>query len=211
VNPPQNIRPDLSLAGGAATWGFAWWGSWCGPPATAVVLALRDPANSVPHPRSYGRLVVPLTGPAPRCQGPTSSTLVAGVAGGGDQGVLPVPPDYRALRLRLSATSAHDGVVRGLVLSISNSSNSPVVFSPCVEYAIQVADTTQFGTDIGSSSGTLPCDRTVSAHGRIKVDLPSQQYAEGAPPGQEPRAGTAIEVTVAIAGVPSATATTHVR
>jgi hypothetical protein len=45
VNPALNQRTDIPLAIGIAGWGFTWRGSWCGPKATAVVIALDSDAS----------------------------------------------------------------------------------------------------------------------------------------------------------------------
>lgn len=208
VNPPANVRPDLALGAGEAQWGFAWRGSWCGAPASYVVLPLRDRPESV-HQGSYGELVVPVTGDQLACHESSNAVLVPGVAGGLQTSVLPPPGQWAPLRLslRMPARSTYN-VITDIVLRISNPSQQEIALDPCPRLALVTAVHSSNGDEFDSSDIDLPCDQNpvVPANGSVEFRLPDQHYDEGAPPGKQAPAGARVAVSVSLAYHPTVTA-----
>jgi hypothetical protein len=208
-NPPENFRPDFALAAGNAYWGFAWTGSWCGAPAAAIDIPIHDATDRVPRLNDW--IHVPLDGPMPGCTATSDSILVPGVPGTPDQPVLPPPASWSGLSAQLSVP-AHSGrqSLTGLTLTLRNGTASDIYLSPCPAYAIVVSSTVSGGTAIDADPALpLPCkdDEVVPAHGEWQFRLPSFAYAEGeSDAGAQP--GSTVTIKVAIAGVPTASATT---
>jgi len=218
-NPPGNWRPDLALYAGDAAWGFAWRGSWCGPPAAYVVVPMQDtPISPAALPRSYGLLVVPLTGPQLGCQGQSHSNLVRGVPGGVDAPVQSPPGEWtQGLRVSLSVppNAASNGVIDGIIAVIRNHSSAPISLSPCPYYELDTGETDRRGSERDSGRAALtPCDTStvVPANGELRFALPPTEYGGGSPLGNGGAAsGSQVQIAFAIAGVPTATATTRVH
>jgi hypothetical protein len=214
VNPPLNPRPELSLATGVGAWGFAWPGSWCGARAASAVMSLRD--GRLPTSHALDRLVVPLHGSQPECSGRSDAVLVAGVLGRPDQPVLPAVRAWGELRATLSVppAAAYNGVVDHLVATIRNPSDRPVALDPCPVFAVMTVSADTAGTEFDSGEGGLVCSGgdVVPAHGEIQLALAPQHYGGGSPLGHGGTAsGGAVTVQFAMAGVPTASATTTVR
>ena len=218
VNPAANQRPDLPLGAGVAAWGFTWRGSWCGPAAVAVVVALgddpaylADPAN--PAVRASGEVVAPLTGPAPPCDGHSDAVFVPGVAGEPTDATLTSPPEWAGLRatLIIAATIA-SRTLPPAVVELLNTTATPIAMSPCPNYALTIESSVMGGTEVDGGGGSLPCaltPRLVPAHGTISYDLAGRGYDPGGP-GDGAIEGTVVTIQFAIAGVPTATATPRV-
>lgn len=205
VNAPANRRPDLALAAGAAAWGFRWRGSWCGARATAIELPL---SGSTASP-----FTIPLVGPSPVCGGAARAVLVPGVVGSPTEPVLPPPAAWSRLRAVLhlaGTTSARE--VRGAEITLVNSFGDDVALAPCADYASTTSVTTSRSLAYASGVAHLPCPArpaAVPAHGSLTYRLaPLELPFDGI---VRPPPGDAVRVQVAIAGIPTASATTVVE
>jgi hypothetical protein len=213
VNPPRTARDDIPLGAGHASWGFTWTGSWCGAPAAMITLPLTGDPTEPDAAGPFGDLRVPMTGPQPSCAGRSASVLRPGVAGDpGDSAVgadalLPAPADWAGLRATLTVPSTSPaGVVSGSVFTLHNATGAPIVLSPCPEYFVLVQTARMSGA--GSHPFDCRAHGTVPAHGKVAFPLPEQDAGQG-DPNEHPSGGTVVTIEVAIAGVPTATATTR--
>jgi hypothetical protein len=219
VNPGGDPRWDIPLAEGRALWGFSWRGSWCGTAPKAVLVPMTDEADVSPSAGPYGDLRVPLSGPVPPCSGSSDSVLQPGVPGGFGGGwelnstpdaVQVPPPDWSGLRAAITVPPT-DGPGRPTTwtLRLTNVTGSPIALSPCPEYGFAVTSVRTGGSeDEAGPGGSLPCAQqpaVIAAHSSAVYALPSQ--ALGAAALKTPPAGAVVTVEVAIADVPTATAT----
>ena len=213
INPAANQRPDVPLGNGIAGWGFTWSGSWCGPKAASVVVALDDDASQ-PASGSEQQIVAPLTGPAPRCLGHTAAVLMPGVPGGPTEATLAPPPDWAGLRATLSMPATTDGhTLPAAVVELQNTTAVPIAISPCPDYALDIDSSVSVGTAMQASRGALTCPpsaRVVPAHGAISYHLDAQPIDEG-DPGDGATHGSIVTARFAIAGIPTARATLRVN
>jgi hypothetical protein len=196
---PENPRSDLPLIDGNAIWGFAWLGSYCGPPARAIEIPL--------HHDREASLRVPLYGPQPVCKpsaGP--SMLIDGVAGGPGQPVQPPRPEYASLRLtgRIEAGTTSDQLAP-IDLTLLTIGNAPVILDPCPAYAGRdsaTAKTGGFGGPI--NSGYLPCTRhaaVIRPGHPLRWTIPPSSFMQSGP-GSGAIPGSIVDVELGIAGVP---------
>ena len=213
VNPAANQRPDVPLGSGIAGWGFTWSGSWCGPKAASVVIAL-DSDASQPASGSMQQIVAPLAGPAPPCQGHAAAVLMPGVPGGPTEATLTPPLDWAGLRATLSMPATTDGhTLPAAVLELHNTTAVPIAISPCPDYALDIDSSVSVGTAMQASRGALTCPpsaRVVPAHGAISYHLDAQPFDEGGP-GDGANHGSIVTARFAIAGIPTARATLRVN
>ncbi|HEY5202958.1 MAG TPA: hypothetical protein VIJ31_18815 [Acidothermaceae bacterium] len=213
VNPALNQRTDVELAVGSVGWGFTWRGSWCGPKAVSVVIAL-DANQSQPASGSADQIIAPLTGPAPPCQGHSAAVLIPGVPGGPTDATLTPPPEWAGLRATLTLPATTDGqTLRSAVVQLQNTTGVPLVMSPCPDYALDIDNVTAGGSALQGGGGALPCPQSaqvVPAHGTIRYDLGAQSYDEG-DPGGGANSGSTVTARFAIAGIPTARATAIVK
>ena len=213
VNPALNQRTDIDLAIGSVGWGFTWRGSWCGPKAASIVIAL-DANQSQPGSGSQNQIVTALNGPAPPCQGHSSAVLVPGVAGDPTDATLTPPPEWSGLTATLTLPATTDGqTLRSAVVRLQNTTGAPIVMSPCPDYALDIDNLTAGGSALQGGGGALPCPRSpqvVPAHGMIRYDLGAQSYDEG-DPGGGANPGSTVTARFAIAGIPTARATSRVN
>jgi hypothetical protein len=213
VNPAANQRPDLPLGVGILGWGFTWRGSWCGPAATAVVIALDDVSS---HPaRSAGeQIVAPLTGPAPSCQGISDAVLVPGVPGEPTDPTLTPPPQWAGLQATLTLPATTDGhTLPSVVVELRNTTAVPITISPCPDYSLDIDSTVPNGTEMDAGGGVLPCTQSaqvIPAHGAISYHLGAQPYDQGGL-GNGANQGSVVTARFAIAGIPTASGTTRVN
>jgi hypothetical protein len=212
VNPPENPRPDLVLAAGQVTWGFAWRGPWCGGTPAAVVLGN---GGHAPEGRAStaNPIRVPLTGPVPPCAGTSDGVVVPGVVGGLANGTLPPPAAWSGLRVKLrlpGSESRHR--IQGMQVLVENTTSQAISLDPCPSYTVVViSHSTGGGIEYDTSSGRLGCTEpplTVPPHETRTVALPDREY--GSLP-HRPQSGTRVRLSFAIAGVPTASGTTRVR
>lgn len=213
VNPALNQRTDVPLALGSVGWGFTWRGSWCGPKAASLVVAL-DAAPSEPAGGAGYEIAVPLTGPAPPCQGHSTAVLVPGVPGEPTEATLTPPPEWAGLRATLTLPATTDGrTLSSAVVQLQNTTAVPIVLSPCPDYALDIDNATAIGSALQGGGGALPCPsppQVVPAHGTLSYDLGAQSYDEGDPAGGAPQ-GSTVTANFAIAGIPTARATSRVN
>jgi hypothetical protein len=210
VNPPMNYAVDDLLASGRLLWGFAVWGSWCGPaPASVLVSVSGNPAWAA-------GLKVPLTGAMPTCEGASRAVLQAGIPGYEADPVLPPPPDWAGLKVtaRVDSTTPALAPLSGLAITISNPTTAPISLSPCPSYVLQISFATGAlnGFSIDRSNGAVACTgrpKVLAPGGKVTYPITSPVPGVGAPEGLT--AGTALHAEVAIAGVPTAKATSVVR
>jgi hypothetical protein len=209
VNPALNQRTDVPLGIGIVGWGFTWRGSWCGPKATAVVIAL-DSESSQPPSDSVEQIVAPLTGPAPPCQGHSAAVLVPGVAGGPNDATLTPPPDWAGLRATLTLPATTDGhTLPAAAVELHNITAAPITISPCPDYALDIDSSVTAGTEMDGGGGAVPCPqsaRVVPAHGVISYHLDARPYDQGGP-GNGANHGSTVTARFAIAGIPTVRAT----
>ncbi|HET6909427.1 MAG TPA: hypothetical protein VFH54_08830 [Mycobacteriales bacterium] len=163
----------------------------------------------------YGTLRIPVVGTSLGCEGRSNARVVVGVAGREGEGVLPPSPALSSLRLHLSVPgrAAHGGLVDGVVLTIRNAGTAPVRLDPCPYLALVTDAHGVSGTEEDGSSLLLPCDRAsvVAGGDEARFALPPLQYGEGAPTGHGGlRTGERVTINVAIASLPTASATTQV-
>jgi hypothetical protein len=90
TNPAESLRPDLAEDSGAVWVGFAWTGSYCGPPARSVEI-----------PALPAVIRVPLSGTSPACRKASTSQLIPGVVDRPNSPVEPAPRAWSSLRARL--------------------------------------------------------------------------------------------------------------
>lgn len=208
-------RPDLPLAAGDVLWGFTWAGSWCGPRAGFVLVPLVD-EYTVTH-KSYGSVRARVRGDQLPCTAGSHATLTQGYGGddavggefsAGAEAVLPAPSAWRDLRATVALpTSVGATQVPAYVLTLSNPTGRPVTLLPCPDYGFEV--------DAGNSSmadnnGPLPCSGSMSipSRGSLSFTLSAITIGEGQP--HPYMKGTRVSVRVAIGGVPTATARSHI-
>jgi hypothetical protein len=198
TNRPENPRTDIPLTNGKAIWGFAWLGSYCGAPAHAIEIPLRNVGGA--------SLRVPLRGPQPTCEpAANASTLIDGVAGAPGQPVQPPRPEYSSLRL---AAEIEPGTTSDQLapidLTLRTVGGSPIILDPCPAYAgryYATAHTGGFGGPI--RSGYLPCKdhAAVIRPGQpLHWTVPATSFlTERAIPGSK------ADAQLGIAGVPQLT------
>jgi hypothetical protein len=213
VNPAANQRSDLPLGIGIAGWGFTWRGSWCGPAATAVVLALDD-GSSQPASSSGERIVAPLTGPAPPCHGTSDAVLVPGVPGGPTDPTLTPPPQWAGLRATLTLPATTDGhTLPAAVVDLQNTTAVPITISPCPDYTLDIDSAVTGGTEMDAGGGALQCPQraqVIPAHAAISYHLDARPYDQGGP-GNGANQGSTVTARFAIAGILTARATLRVN
>jgi hypothetical protein len=213
VNPAGNQRPDIPLGNGIAGWGFTWRGSWCGPAATAVVIAL-DEDSSQPASSSGERIVAPLTGPTPPCHGTSDAVLVPGVPGGPTDPTLTPPPQWAGLQATLKLPATTDGqLLSAVVVELRNTTAAPITMSPCPDYTLDIDSTVPNGTEMDAGGGVLPCTQpaqVIAAHAAINYHLDAGPYDQGGE-GDGADQGSVVTARFAIAGIATARATTGVN
>jgi hypothetical protein len=191
TNQPANPRADIPLHYGDAIWGFAWFGSYCGPPPGAIEIH----ANSQV-------IRAPLSGPQPSCGAAgESSSLIDGIAGAPGEPVQPPRPEYSQLRLTARirpGTTLYQ--LAPIDFTLRAVGSGPVILDPCPAYAGSYEGQARdggFGATIGT--GYLPC----TGHG-VVVD-PGQPLHFTVHPNtldEKPMRGSKVRVDVGIAGVP---------
>jgi hypothetical protein len=209
-NPALNQRSDVPLGLGIVGWGFTWRGSWCGPAATAIAISL-DPDSSAPVSGSANQIVVPLTAPAPSCQGHTDAVFVPGVPGGPTDATLTPPPDWAGLRATLQLPATTDGhTLPAEVVELRNTTAVPITISPCPDYALDIDSAVSNGTEMDGGGGALSCPpvaQIIPANGVIRYHLDARSYDEGDGASR----GSIVTARFAIAGIPTAIATLRVN
>jgi hypothetical protein len=192
ANPAQNEgwTPPTTL-------GFAWDGSWCGAVAATVGIPL-----------TKGAVEATLSGPEPACMGSSTAILIPGAFGHPGNPVQGAPPEWRYVTasFHVPAVTRSPALVHPRV-TFTNSSDQPVVLRPTATYAIGVRDKYGDGTEVlGLHPLRLPADaNTVTAHGSLRVELPSESIVED----YRNLRGRRITATFAMAGVPDASTTSR--
>jgi hypothetical protein len=205
-------RPDIALAGGAADWGFAWVGSWCGPAATAVRIPLTG--------RYAGAdLDVPLRGPGPPCGGRSHATLALGAAGDLDgQGAAtqPAPHTWRHLHEQVLLSRSTDGEsISRVDVRLTNTTGQPIVLSPCPSLTEQF-EYVHHGRGSASFYGGPPyfCSPviTIAPHASHTFELHGADISEfdnNTPAANH--AGGRVIVRITVTGVTPAQASAPIR
>jgi hypothetical protein len=204
TSPPSYPRSDIPLANGDAIWGFAWLGSYCGAPATAIQLPLDG---------AHGRTVsAPLSGPQPTCvSGLSPSSLIDGIVSAPGQPVQPPRPEYADLRLtgRIEPGTSKTQLAP-IDLTLRTIGQSPVPLDPCPAYAGRDSATARsggFGDPI--STGYLPCTTrslVIRPGHPLHYTVPATSLVQT--PGTGAIPGSTVHVNVGIAGVPLLNLTT---
>jgi hypothetical protein len=214
VNPPQNVRPDLDLLGGDATWGFTWTGSWCGSKAADIVVPMDGDPNGGGSAGPYGDLHVPVSGPQPPCRGTSRSVLRPGVAGSGSEPILPAPPSWAGLEATVAIPTTLSTSVPPYTLTLHNPTATAITLSPCPEVGTMIG-VSRAGSGMPSASDSFgpallhcPDDSVIAAHGSLTLSLSGSDFDAGMP--HPYGKGSTVTVQVAIAGVATATAVAHV-
>ena len=205
TNPPY-LRSGFAEQSGQIRMGFAWSGSYCGPPAKNVALTIGG--NNF--------LVIALSGPSPSCMsGHGDSVLVPGVVGGLDTAVEPPPVAWKALTAKVVLPKSVLQVPIPLTVVLTNTGRTPVsLVSPCANYVTNTRiDVGFISTEIGGSPGDLCGSPLTVLPGKpVTLRLPSLAFPTFSDtPRTHVSSGDPVTVTWSIAGVPPATATTHVR
>jgi len=207
TNPAGSKRPDIAQYAGRLVMGFAWTGSYCGPPATSVRVTVL-----------FRNVLVPLHGPSPACRKEaSSSTLVPGVLKEPGEAVEPAPIAWRALRARLVLPATTGEGPPPLVVVLTNSGKAPVSLAePCPDYITTTSVAAGRGhgnVSVYGGGGDLCTHSLIVKPGTpltLKLgtlpfpafsDLPRTKLVSGDP----------ITVTWSMAGVAEATATAHIR
>lgn len=198
-DPPSNVRPDLAMNNGMAVWGFGWFGSYCGPRATALELLL-------PHGKS---IRVPLRGPQPSCAS-GGSVLIDGIPGWPGQPVQPARPTYAQLRLsgHIENGTTSDRVAP-IQLTLRTVGTTPVPLDPCPAYSSWVFAAARNGGFGGTYKlGSLPCTQTARV---IRPGHPLRFTVGSGTLDETALSGSTVHVDIGIAGVPPLKLTTRVR
>jgi hypothetical protein len=194
--------PDLTA--NVARIGFAWSGTYCGPPAASVEVKVQG-----------GWLVSPLTGPQPACRHHASSSLIPGALGGHGQAVVPAPVSWRALHARLVLPTTFSPGAIPVVVVLTNTGSEPVPLSdPCPTYVARgTLDSSGWSSGFGlpdanlcGEPGTIPPGKSMTFT-LPSMDFPTTKIF----PQLHVKSGDLLRLTWSIAGVPPATATTHIR
>lgn len=197
LSPPSNLRPDIPLTNGVAAWGFSWLGSYC----DRAPAALRQPLTR------HRSIMVPLTGPTPRCIDGSHSHLLDGIAGRRGDAVQPAPPAFARLRLEMQVSS---GTTRRKVADIDatlTTTGDDVVLSPCPfagGWVMGTANDGQFSSNIPVFQlNCVPDATVVSPTQPVHFVIAGPQLTAGSSRGAKPHSTVTIEI--GIAGMPSAT------
>jgi hypothetical protein len=200
------LRSGFAEQDGTVRVGFAWSGSYCGPVAKSV--AVNVGGNDA--------LIIALTGPSPSCRpGAAASVLIPGVVGGLDDAVEPPPVSWHSLTAKVLLPKTVLQVPIPLTVVLTNTGRTPVsLSSPCAKYVTTVKLAVgAISTEIGGSFGDLCGSSFTVLPGRpVTLTLPGLEFPTFSDtPRTRVSSGDPVTVTWAIAGVPPATATTHVR
>ena len=199
ISRPENPHPWVALADGQASWGFAWLGSYCGPPARAIEVPF--------HHARGGSLRILLHGPQPGCKPAAgASTLIDGVVGFPGQPVQPPRPEYSSLRLSGQIEPGTTGdQLAPIHLTLRTVGSGPVTLDPCPAYAGRdggTAHTGGFSAPI--SAGYLPCTKhaaVIRPGYPLHWTIPATSFMQSGP-GSAAIPGSTIDVELGIAGVP---------
>jgi hypothetical protein len=207
TNPAGSKRPDIAEYAGNVLIGFAWTGSYCGPPATGVRVTILNRT-----------VIAPLHGPAPACRKGKSSALVPGVLKEPGQAVEPAPLAWQALRARivLPATTGQQPIP--LVVVLTNSGRLRVTLAdPCADYITTTSLAhgpygRQAVSQYGGGGDLCGRPRVVKPGIPLTLKLGLLDFPAFSDLPRTPVvAGDPVTVTWSMAGVPEATATTHIR
>ena len=198
INPTFSTRPDIPEGYGSIRIGFAWNGSYCGPPAAEIELDL------------YGQpFPIALKGPSPPCIVGLTSSLAPGIVDGPGVPVIPAPLAFEALRARVVLPgTVPRGPVPVTVVLTNVGTHDVSLASPCPAYRISLTHIVDFAEQTTFTNADL-CSRalTVRAGGSLRLPL-GRQDAPGLVRSDE---GDRITVTWSMAGVSPASASTFVR
>lgn len=190
VNPPYRAN--------AESWGFAWRGSWCGAQAVYVRITLAG----------GHRMRIPLPGAQPTCTKPGGKAVVLrGSFGSVNQPVQTAPKEWAALHAKVHVDPSLPGsTLRGLAVTLTNSSSDLVNLDPCPDFTIYVESKHAAEAAVSSAQlgGCPPAPIEVPAGGSrtINLDHPAFDRKDFGP------TSTKVAVTFAIAGLaPSVTHT----
>jgi hypothetical protein len=212
INPAASLRPDLAEDAGSVRVGFAWTGSYCGPPATSVEI-----------PALPAVLHIPVSGPSPSCQKVSNSRLIPGVEDSPGAAVEPDPHAWHTLRARLVLPAVVQPGPIPATLVLTNSAAQPVsLVAPCPTYAIDVlipqvaipaAPGHNYDGDVQETGGTAGdlCGAGIFVPARGTVTLKLKPFATPAEDSTSAwRRGGKVSVEWAMAGVPTAHATARI-
>jgi hypothetical protein len=204
TNPAESVRPDLAEDVGAVRVGFAWTGSYCGPPARSVEI-----------PALPAVIRIPLRGASATCRNASTSRLIPGVVDAPGSPVEPAPRAWTSLRVRLVLPKVvRPGAIPASVVLTNSADVAVSLAAPCPTTSAAVMMPLvpsqgyggNFGQD-GAFAGDL-CRSAISvpAKGSVTVALPHLIT-----PPEDPRnpwqKGGKLSVDWFIAGVPTAHAT----
>jgi hypothetical protein len=207
INPAYDAQYLSDLGNGKASWGFGWFGSYCGDAPRYLVMKLKG---------DRGTLNVPYDGPTPPCPvdpvGPVSSTLTDGPATGPHLPAQPAPPSY--LNLTTSAqflgTTNHKRPAK-VEVTISDTATDPVELMPCPLYQVTTKDTDGDSsiTFEGSSPGCKHTDLIVRPGQPVTFRVSREELSPGNIFGA-PK-GSTFKAHIELAGMPTAKASTTVE
>ena len=204
VNMAGSLGSDYAQAAGSVRVGFAWTGSYCGPPARSVQI-----------PALPAVLRIPLTGTAPSCQKMSDSRLISGVVGRSGSPVEPASRAWTSLRARLVLPHVvRPGSIPASVVLRNSSDVAVSLAAPCPTVAAAVTMPLVPSHGYGGTSGQDGvvggdlCRTAISVPARssLTVPLPALITAPEDPRNPWEKGGT-LSVDWAIAGLPTAHAT----
>jgi hypothetical protein len=197
-NRPENPHGYLASYNGNAIWGFAWLGSYCGPPARSIEVPL--------HHGGQASVRVLLHGPQPGCTASSGpSTLIDGVVGFPGQPVQPPRPEYSSLRLtgQIEPGTTSDRLAP-IDLALRTIGSTPVTLDPCPAYAGRDGATAHSGGFSNPiSSSYLPCTKhavVIRPGHPLRWTIPATSLLQT--PGTGAIPGSTVDVELGIAGVP---------
>ena len=207
TNPAGSKRPDIAQYAGDVVMGFAWTGSYCGPATVSVRVTVL-----------FRNVLVPLHGPAPTCRKGGASTLVRGVLKEPGEAVEPAPLAWKSLRARivLPATMGQGSIA--LVVVLTNSGKAPVSLAdPCPDYltttSLAHGPYGRQAISVYGGGGDLCSHALVVKPGNpLTLNLGTLAFPAFSDLPRTPTVpGDPVTVTWSMAGVPEASATSHIR
>jgi hypothetical protein len=207
VNPAGSKRPDIAQYAGNVLMGFAWSGSYCGQQAISVRVTIVS-----------RKVLIPFQGPVPSCRKGVSGTLVPGVLKEPGQAVEPAPVAWGALRARVVLPAATGQAPIPLVVVITNAGKVPVSLAdPCPDYltttSLAHGKAGHQAISVYGGGGDL-CGHPLVVKPGVPLTLKLGTLAFPAfsdLPRTPTLPGDPVTVTWSMAGVPEASATTHIR
>jgi hypothetical protein len=208
TNSAGSAGTDYAQAAGSVRVGFAWTGSYCGPPARSLEI-----------PALPATVRIPLTGAEPACHHSTSSRLIPGIVDRPGAPVEPAATAWQSLRVRLVLPkTVKPGSVPVTVVFTNTGRTNVSLAAPCPTYAIGLTVPTvpigNYGGTIaqtGGNAGDLCANALVVTPSKpLTVKLPAIT-ALASDPRNPWRSGDTLQLDWTMAGVATAHATAVIQ